>query len=163
MLRAESISKSYGARVLFDRVDFTVGTRERVGLVGRNGHGKTTLFRMIAGRGGAGRRRRSSTPRNYRIGYVGSSWSFTEPTVLEEAMTACPRREQRRDSGGSRRSWPGSASPGRTSSGAPAELSGGYQVRLNLTKVLVADPTCCCWTSRPTTSTSPRSAGWSAS
>ena len=50
----KTISKSYGARVLFDRVDFTVNTRERVGLVGRNGHGKTTLFRLIAGRG-AGR------------------------------------------------------------------------------------------------------------
>ena len=49
MLRAEGISKSYGARVLFDRVDFTVGTRERVGLVGRNGAGKTTLLRTVSG------------------------------------------------------------------------------------------------------------------
>ena len=49
MIRAENLSKSYGGRVLFDRVDFALNSRERLGLVGRNGHGKTTLFRIIAG------------------------------------------------------------------------------------------------------------------
>jgi ATP-binding cassette subfamily F protein 3 len=49
MIRAENISKSYGGRSLFDQLSFTLNSRERLGLVGRNGHGKTTLFRLIAG------------------------------------------------------------------------------------------------------------------
>ncbi|HSQ78729.1 MAG TPA: ATP-binding cassette domain-containing protein, partial [Nitrospirota bacterium] len=49
MLQVTNIEKSYGKQVLFDGVGFTINPRERVGLVGRNGHGKSTLFRMILG------------------------------------------------------------------------------------------------------------------
>jgi ATP-binding cassette subfamily F protein 3 len=138
MLRAESISKSYGARVLFDRVDFTVGTRERVGLVGRNGHGKTTLFRLIAGEeqpdGG-----NLVTPRHYRIGYVRQQLEFTRPSILEEAMTALPPGE-------SDHHWKaekvlaGLGFSRADLARPPAEFSGGYQVRLNLAKALISEP-----------------------
>jgi ATP-binding cassette subfamily F protein 3 len=43
MLQVTNLEKSYGKQVLFDGVSFTVNPRERVGLVGRNGHGKSTL------------------------------------------------------------------------------------------------------------------------
>ena len=138
MLRAESISKSYGARVLFDRVDFTVGTRERVGLVGRNGHGKTTLFRLIAGEeqpdGG-----NLVTPRHYRVGYVRQQLEFTRPSILEEAMTALPPGE-------SDHHWKaekvlaGLGFSRADLARPPAEFSGGYQVRLNLAKALISEP-----------------------
>jgi ATP-binding cassette, subfamily F, member 3 len=138
MLRAEGISKSYGARVLFDRVDFTVGTRERVGLVGRNGHGKTTLFRLIAGeeQPDAGN---LVTPRHYRIGYVRQQLEFTRGSILEEAMTALPPGE-------SDHHWKAEkvlAGLGFTRTDLarpPAEFSGGYQVRLNLAKALISEP-----------------------
>ena len=43
------LHKSYGPRTLLDGVGFTVGETEKVGVVGRNGCGKTTLFRILAG------------------------------------------------------------------------------------------------------------------
>ena len=49
MIQVSGLSKSYGRQVLFDNVGFTVNPGERIGLVGRNGHGKTTLFRLITG------------------------------------------------------------------------------------------------------------------
>ena len=49
MLRIDNLTYRIGARVLFDRADGIVGARHRVGLVGRNGTGKTTLLRLIAG------------------------------------------------------------------------------------------------------------------
>ena len=49
MLQVTNLEKSFGKQLLFDGVSFTVNPRERVGLVGRNGHGKSTLFRMILG------------------------------------------------------------------------------------------------------------------
>ena len=49
MINIENLQKSFGGQVLFDGLAFKVNARERVGLVGRNGHGKTTLFRIIAG------------------------------------------------------------------------------------------------------------------
>ncbi|VEB43208.1 ABC transporter ATPase component [Chromobacterium violaceum] len=41
-------------------------------------------------------------------------------------------------------------------------LSGGWKKRVALARALASKPTCCCWTSRPTTSTSPPSNGWKA-
>ena len=41
MIAVDNLTKSYGDRVLFDGVSFKINPKERVGLVGRNGHGKT--------------------------------------------------------------------------------------------------------------------------
>ena len=49
MLRIERISKSFGSRTLLDRVTAQVQARDRIGLVGRNGEGKSTLLRILAG------------------------------------------------------------------------------------------------------------------
>lgn len=49
MLRVNGLKKSYGSRVLFDDVDFVIGKNEKVGLIGRNGVGKSTLLKMIYG------------------------------------------------------------------------------------------------------------------
>jgi len=138
MIRAENLCKSYGGRVLLDRVDFTLNSRERLGLVGRNGHGKTTLFRIIAGEelpdNGA-----LIIPKHYRIGYVRQSLEFTRPTILQEAMTALLPQE-------SGHHWKAEkilAGLGFSKvdmDRPPAVFSGGYQVRLNLAKALVSEP-----------------------
>ncbi|HEU0300580.1 MAG TPA: ABC-F family ATP-binding cassette domain-containing protein [Longimicrobium sp.] len=49
IVRLQSAGKQYGDRWIFRNVSFTVGARERWGIVGRNGVGKTTLFRAITG------------------------------------------------------------------------------------------------------------------
>ena len=49
VIDASGIEKSYGARRVLGGVDLTLGERERVGLVGRNGCGKSTLARILAG------------------------------------------------------------------------------------------------------------------
>lgn len=49
MLRIDKLTYRVGPRVLFDQAEATVNTGHRVGLVGRNGTGKTTLLRMITG------------------------------------------------------------------------------------------------------------------
>jgi len=49
LLVVENIVKAYGSRRVVDRVSFTVEPGEVVGLLGRNGAGKTTSFRMTIG------------------------------------------------------------------------------------------------------------------
>lgn len=137
MISIENLSKSFGARLLFDSISFKINRRERVGLVGRNGHGKTTLFRIIAGLESADSGS-VSIPKNYRIGYVEQEPVFKESTVLAEAILGLPPAE--RD-----RTWraekilAGLGFETRELRRPPAELSGGFQVRLNLAKVLLAD------------------------
>ncbi|HPI32642.1 MAG TPA: ABC-F family ATP-binding cassette domain-containing protein [candidate division Zixibacteria bacterium] len=50
LLAAEGVSKKYQDQVLFDAVSFTITAADRIGLVGRNGIGKTTLFELLTGR-----------------------------------------------------------------------------------------------------------------
>nr|MCU0539078.1 ATP-binding cassette domain-containing protein [Desulfobacterales bacterium] len=138
MIRAENLSKSYGGRTLFDQISFSLNARERLGLVGRNGHGKTTLFRLIAGEeppdSGA-----VVIPRNYRIGHVRQSLEFSGGSILEEAALSLP--PDARD-----HLWKAEkilAGLGFTKADLdrpPSEFSGGYQVRLNLAKALVSEP-----------------------
>ena len=45
----KDVSKSHGARLLLDRISLVVGAGSRVGVVGPNGVGKTTLLRLLAG------------------------------------------------------------------------------------------------------------------
>lgn len=49
LMSASKLSKSYGVRTLFSDVSFEISEGDRVGLVGVNGCGKTTLLRMITG------------------------------------------------------------------------------------------------------------------
>ncbi|RPJ72915.1 MAG: ATP-binding cassette domain-containing protein [Desulfobacteraceae bacterium] len=138
MIRAENLSKSYGGRTLFDQMSFTLNARERLGLVGRNGHGKTTLFRLIAGEeqpdSGA-----FIIPKNYRIGHVRQSLDFTCGSILEEAAAALPP-DARDQVWKAEKVLAGLGFAKADLDRPPSEFSGGYQVRLNLAKALVSEP-----------------------
>ena len=140
MLQVTNIEKSYGKQVLFDGVGFTVNPRERVGLVGRNGHGKTTLFRMILGE----EHQDSGTitvPSGYTIGHLSQHIHFTENTVLKEACLALPKNEDHIDETYKAEAiLHGLGFTNEDFDRPPSSLSGGYQVRLNLAKVLVSEP-----------------------
>ncbi len=137
MIVVDNLSKSYAKQVLFDAISFKVNRRERVGVVGRNGHGKTTLFRMIVGEEepDAGT---IAKPRKYRIGYVEQRPRFTEATVLEEGAKGLPH-DAVHDVWRVEKVLTGLGFEAADLEKRPSELSGGYQVRLNLAKVLVGD------------------------
>jgi ATP-binding cassette subfamily F protein 3 len=140
MLQVTNIEKSYGKQVLFDGVGFTVNPRERVGLVGRNGHGKSTLFRMILGEEhqDAGT---ITVPSGYTIGHLSQHIHFTEDTVLKEACLALPANEDHIDETYKAEAiLHGLGFSNDDFERPPSSLSGGYQVRLNLAKVLVSGP-----------------------
>jgi len=138
MIRVENLTKSFGGRVLFDAIAFSINPRQRVGLVGKNGHGKTTLFRMIAGEeqpdSGS-----IVAPKNYRIVYVKQQLEFSADTALKEGMLALPANEKDHY-------WKvekilaGLGFSQEDFDRHPSEFSGGLQVRLNLVKALAAEP-----------------------
>lgn len=138
MIIVENVTKSYAARTLFENISFTLNSKERLGLVGRNGHGKTTLFRLVVGEESPD----SGSiiiPKNYRIGYVTQHLDFTEDTILKEGMKGLPPNQGTHH-------WKVEkvlAGLGFSESDmqrSPFDFSGGYQVRLNLAKILVSEP-----------------------
>ena len=64
------VVKSFGAHTVLDRVDLTLGTRSRLGLVGRNGVGKSTLLRLLAGLEEPDQGRVERSPTTLAVGYL---------------------------------------------------------------------------------------------
>lgn len=48
-LKIESLSHTTGTKVLFDAIDFSIMNEQKVGLIGRNGNGKSTFLKIMAG------------------------------------------------------------------------------------------------------------------
>ena len=138
MIKVANLEKTYGKQILFRDLSFNINKCEKIGLVGRNGHGKTTLFQLILGYiepdDGS-----ISTPRDYRIGHMEQHIRFSRETVLEEACMALPESEKDAE-------WKvektlfGLGFSNDDMHKHPSTFSGGYQIRLNLAKVLVANP-----------------------
>ena len=70
MLTASQITKRYGDQVILSKVTLIVNPGERVGLIGPNGCGKTTLLRIIAGEEAPTAGSVSFTPPDLRLGYL---------------------------------------------------------------------------------------------
>ncbi|MEO0811925.1 MAG: ABC-F family ATP-binding cassette domain-containing protein, partial [Myxococcota bacterium] len=87
MLQLRGLSKSFGARTLFQNVSWSLTPGERIGLVGPNGTGKTTLLKILSGS-------ESSddgeiiAPKGMQVGYLAQDVKVeSSGNVLEHAMS----------------------------------------------------------------------------
>jgi ATP-binding cassette subfamily F protein 3 len=83
-----NLEKTFGKRVIFDKLEFLIDRGERVGLIGPNGAGKTTLFKILTG---------EITPdvgvvavaRSIKVGHLSQNPTFDPAnTVMDEAELA---------------------------------------------------------------------------
>ena len=91
MISINSLTVAYGGFTLLDNIDFHISENDRIGLVGKNGAGKSTIMKLICGL-------QSPTsgsvdkPAGLRIGYLPQLMEHAKGrTVMEEAMTAFDR------------------------------------------------------------------------
>ena len=138
MIKVVNLSKWFGSECLLDDISFDINPGERVGLVGRNGHGKTTLLRMIVGQEPC-EQGAISIPKGYRLGYVTQHLKFTAPRVIDEGCLGLPEY-QRHDIWRVEKILAGLGFDKDDLARPPSAFSGGYQVRLNLAKVILSDP-----------------------
>ena len=138
MIKINQLSKSYFARELFTDVSFQMNAGERLGLVGRNGHGKTTLFRLILGQEEPDSGE-IIVPRNYRIGHLEQHLHFTRPTILAEAALGLQEEESHSIYKAEAILF-GLGFAHADLEKAPREFSGGFQIRINLAKLLLSEP-----------------------
>jgi ATP-binding cassette, subfamily F, member 3 len=88
MLNIHNLSVSFGGTYLFEEVTFRLGAGDRVGLVGKNGAGKSTMLKILA-RDFAPDSGSIATEKEVRIGFLRQDIDFEQGrTVLEEAYQA---------------------------------------------------------------------------
>ena len=88
MLNIHNLSISFGGTYLFEEVTFRMGAGDRVGLVGKNGAGKSTMLKILAGdfKPDSGQ---IATEKEVKIGFLRQDIDFEHGrTVLEEAYEA---------------------------------------------------------------------------
>ena len=137
VIEAKDVSKSFGNKLLFENLNFSIPRGATVGIIGPNGAGKTTLFRMITGQ---------ETPdqgsfkvgETVQLGYLDQARSDINPerTVWEEISGGedVVRLGHREVNARAYASW--FAFTGDSQSKRVMDLSGGERNRLYMAKML---------------------------
>ncbi|MRN06899.1 ABC transporter ATP-binding protein [Lactobacillus sp. 0.1XD8-4] len=85
-MRAEGLTSTYGEKTLFDNISFIINENDRIGLIGVNGSGKTSLLNVISGEvkpeGGG----QITMPNDYTIGYLRQQPELDEEKTIMEAV-----------------------------------------------------------------------------
>ena len=88
MISIEDVTVAYGGFVLLDKINFHISESDKIGLVGKNGAGKSTILKLICGQQNP-TSGRIDKPRDLTVGYLPQIMEHHRGrTVLEEAMTA---------------------------------------------------------------------------
>lgn len=140
MIQVDGLSLAYSGEYLFQDASFNIQPGERCALVGRNGFGKSSLFRLLTGKevadkGTIARRK------NYIIGTLDQHIVFSRPTLVEEAALGL-RPEERDCIYKAEIILFGLGFTEKDLERSPMDFSGGYQLRLHLAKVLIGEPDC---------------------
>ena len=86
-LKVTDLKKTYGEKDLFAQISFLVHEKDRIGLIGTNGTGKTSLLNIIAGiDSGDGDRQTVFYPTDYRIGYLSQAAEFSDELTVLQAV-----------------------------------------------------------------------------
>jgi len=91
MLQVSNIVKSYGDEIVLDQVSFTVNAGERLGLVGPNGCGKTTLLDIIGGRLAPDSGSVRFTQPDVRLGYLEQALAYRPWQTVGQVIVSAQR------------------------------------------------------------------------
>ncbi|HUI88273.1 MAG TPA: ABC-F family ATP-binding cassette domain-containing protein [Anaerolineales bacterium] len=86
MLTAHHLTKSYGIHTVLHDISFSISNRERLGLIGPNGCGKSTLMRILIGIESPDSGSVIRTRPGLRIGYLAQGMEFEPDQTLQSAL-----------------------------------------------------------------------------
>lgn len=133
----KDICLEFHGRPLFEDVNFAINPGEKIGIVGRNGSGKSTFLKLLLGKiqPDSGK---IEIPDGYSIGYLEQHFNFTHKTVIEEVCSVLPP-ERIYEEWKASMILSGLGFSDQLIMSDPNMLSGGYQVKVNLSKMLLME------------------------
>ena len=139
-LQVENLTKSYGDRMLFDSVTFGVNEGDKIGLIAKNGTGKSTLLRILSG-AEAPDSGNVSFRNGLRVGFLAQMPEFEKGMSIMDNLLATVKSEEHEEWGHEDRirqmlSQLGIENPGQDVD----HLSGGQIKRVALAQVLLGNP-----------------------
>ncbi len=138
MIELSNISKSYPTGELYSELNLRLNQGDKVGLVGRNGTGKSTLFKLILGE-----EQQDSgeikLPKAYKIGALKQYFDFTEKSLIDETALALSE-DDKYDIYKAEKILFGLGFTEDDLNKNPKSFSGGFQIRINLAKLLLTEP-----------------------
>ncbi len=92
-LQVEELTKSYGDRMLFDSITFGVNEGDKIGVIAKNGTGKSTLLRLLSG-AEAPDSGKITYRNDLRVGFLEQNPKFnSELTIVENLISAIPEHD----------------------------------------------------------------------
>ncbi len=86
-LQIENISKSYGPKVLFERIGFNINEGDKIALIAPNGTGKTSLMRILAGKDKSDSGGKIMFLKDIKIAFLEQEYDFDpEKTIFNQIM-----------------------------------------------------------------------------
>ena len=86
-LQIENISKSYGPKVLFEKIGFNINEGDKIALIAPNGTGKTSLMRILAGKDKSDSGGKIMFLKDIRIAFLEQEYPFNpENTIFNQVM-----------------------------------------------------------------------------
>ena len=88
-LQIENISKSYGPKVLFEKIGFNINEGDKIALIAPNGTGKTSLMRILAGKDKSDSGGKIMFLKDIKIAFLEQEYEFDpEMTVFDQVMAS---------------------------------------------------------------------------
>ena len=131
-LQIDNISKSYGTKVLFDRIGFNINEGDKIALVAPNGTGKTSLLRILAGKDSSDSGGSIKFLRDIRIAFLEQEYDFDPRLSVWQQLSP-------QDADAEIRTRRILSELGLDPGQKMSELSGGEVKRVAITGLLAAD------------------------
>jgi ATP-binding cassette subfamily F protein 3 len=138
MIRIQDLSISFDGKKIFSDVNFHINPKEKIGLIGRNGSGKSTFLKILLNQiepdSGL-----IELSKNYTIGFLEQHIKFFHDTIIDEVCSILSEEREYEI-------WKGEKilnGLGFTDDEMlqdPKLFSGGFQVKINLAKLLLLEP-----------------------
>ena len=88
-LQIENISKSYGPKILFEKIGFNINEGDKIALIAPNGTGKTSLMRILAGKDKSDSGGKIMFLKDIKIAFLEQEYDFDpEKTIFDQIMSS---------------------------------------------------------------------------